>query len=397
MRLAIFLDQLFWRSGGVLSTNEAYALFFKRMATHFEQVIFIGREAPEPGCASFNLNHPRISFCPIPYYENLYQFWRVHPRFYLDIRHIIGDAAKDWDAVLAHGPNPVGQMIAWQCESRGIPAIPVVRQNLVKMMGAHRGAKRVAATLAAWALEQNFKRLARRRSTLAVGMEMAQIYRRVSEKVHTYMPCLIDDAQFQSFSSSPPSSDRTRIIVVGRLSSEKGHRYLLKALSLLKSSGLICHLDVVGSGPLEEGLRRLAVELTLQQQIAFHGYVGFGPELFQLYRQAGVTVLPSLTEGLPQIINESLAIGLPTIATNVGGVPWFLKHEETALLVPPADATALASAIERLVLDGPLCSRLSVNGRRLMAKNTLEANQEIVMKVIRDEIYGSKSRLPLCA
>ena len=397
MRLAIFLDQLFWRDAAVLSTNQSYALFFKRMAACVDQVIFVGREAPEPGRASFDLNHPRISFCPIPYYESLYQIWRVHPRFYLDIRHIIRDSAKDWDAVLVHGPNPVAQMIAWQCESLGIPAIPVVRQNLVKMMGTHRGAKRVAATLAAWTLEQNFKRLARRRSTLAVGMEMTEIYRRVSERVHNFMPCLIDDAQFRSFSSSPPSSDRTRVIVVGRLSPEKGHRYLFNALTLLKSRGLICHLDVVGSGPLEEGLQRLAVELALQSQIAFHGYVGFGPELFELYRQAGVTVLPSLTEGLPQIINESLAIGLPTIATNVGGIPWFLRNEETALLVPPGDSTALASAIERLVLDGPLCSRLRVNGRRLMAKNTLEANQEIVMKVIRDEIYGSKSRVPLCA
>lgn len=397
MRLAIFLDQVFWNDDDVLSTDESYALFFKEFVESVSKIIFIGREAPESGRAAFLLNHPRISFCPIPYYPNLYQIWRANPSIYPEIRRRISQSAPDWDAILIHGPNPIAQMIAWQCESLGVPAIPVLRQNLVGMMGAHRGAKRMLATAAAWTLEQDFKRLARRRSTLAVGMEMVEAYRHVSDRVYNFMPCLIDDASFHTLASLSASPDRTRLITVGRLSPEKGHKYLFQAMALLKSRGLVCHLDVVGSGPLEKELKRDVVDLGLEAQVLFHGFVGFGPALFKLYQQAGVTVLPSVTEGLPQVINESLSMGLPTIASSVGGIPAFLEHGETALLVEPCDVLALAEAIERLSLDGELCSRLSRNGRRLMASNTLEANREIVMKVIRDEVYGRQAAVPLGA
>jgi glycosyltransferase involved in cell wall biosynthesis len=112
--------------------------------------------------------------------------------------------------------------------------------------------------------------------------------------------------------------------------------------------------------------------------------VNYGPALFQLYRQAGAAVFPSTTEGLPQVINEALSVGLPTIATKVGGIPGFLKDETEALLVPPSDVLALADAIERLVKNDGLRSRLRASGRSLMAQHTLEANRSIVMKVIRN-------------
>lgn len=398
MRVAIFLDQMFWRDAGSLSTDEAYALFFKGLADKFGSIEILGRESPTPGRATFDLSLPNISFCAIPYYESLYQLWRAPPAFYFAIRRLVHERAKDWDALLVHGPNPVAQLIAWQCESLGVPAIPVVRQNLVKMMGGiHTGPKRHLATMVAGSLEHGFRRLARRRPTLAVGMEMTSIYRSVGERVYNFMPCLIDDAQFQSFAALPLGADRKRLIVVGRLSPEKGHRYLFEALAVLASRGVFCQLDVVGSGPLEDELKRLAEKLDLQSQIKFHGYVGLGPALFARYAEAGMTVLPSLTEGLPQVINESLALGIPTVATAVGGIPAFLEDEKTALLVPPGDAAALAEAIERLIVDAPLYARLQVEGRRLMEGHTLEKNQEIVRRVVHDEVSGRRAGLPFCA
>ncbi|MCP9234050.1 glycosyltransferase [Mesorhizobium sp. LMG 17147] len=185
--------------------------------------------------------------------------------------------------------------------------------------------------------------------------------------------------------------DPTRLICVGRLAPEKGHHVLLEALAHLKQRGVSCHLDIVGAGPLEAELKARSTALGLRENVTFRGFVPYGPALFELYRQAGVLVLPSFTEGFPQVINESLCIGLPTIATAVGGIPLFLKDNETAMLVPPGNVTALAAAIEQVVCRPELRERLRSNGRALMVDNTMEANRERMIGALHAEVFSRKT------
>jgi glycosyltransferase involved in cell wall biosynthesis len=332
------------------------------------------------------LDHPGITLCALPYYPNLYQLWRADPRIYLEIHRMVRQHAPNWDAILISGPHPIGQMVARECVALGVPVALIVRQNLVQQMSAHHGLKRRAAVTAAEVLEWDFKRLARGRTVFTVGMEMAEAYRRFSHRVYDHFPCLVDEAQLQMFSAMSADTDPTRLLCVCRLAPEKGHRYLFEALVQLRSHGLVCQLDVVGTGPLEHELRARAAALGLDAQVTFRGYVPYGPALFDLYQRAGALVLSSLTEAFPQVISEALCIGLPTVATTVGDIPTFLTDGETSLLVPPGDVGALAGAIERVVLDGDLRQRLRRNGRALMRDNTLEANRARVMKVLRDEV-----------
>lgn len=391
MRLAVFVDQVFWRDGKVLSTGESYILFPASFVQAANEIVFIGRVAPEPGRAAYVLDHPSISFLPLPYYPSLYQLWRTNPRIHGQIRQTIRRHAESWDAILVCGPHPIGHMVARQCVALGVPVVLVVRQNLVEQMSAHRGLKRLAAVTMARALEWDFKRLARGRTVLTVGTEMMKEYSRFSNRVHNHFPCLVDEAQFRMFAAMPSGADPSRLLFVGRLSPEKGLQYLFEALARLKARGVMCHLDIAGNGALELALKASAAALGLGTGVTFHGYVPYGPALFSLYRQAGALVVPSLTEGFPQAINESLSIGLPTIATRVGGIPSFLTGGETALLVPPGDAGALASAIERIVRDGDLRESLRRNGRALMGDNTLEANRARIMGILHDEVLAGRA------
>jgi glycosyltransferase involved in cell wall biosynthesis len=391
MRLAVFVDQIFWRDGDVLSTDESYILFPASFldADSVDEIVFIGREAPERKRAPYVLDRPGISLCPLPYYPSLYQLWRANPRIYAEIRQMIRRQAPSWDALMISGPNLIGQIVAREAAAVGVPIVPIVRQNLVRSVGAQRGLKGRLALLVAQLLEGDFRRLARGRVVFTVGMEMAEAYRRHTSRVHAHFPCLVDDAQFRMFSAMAPGSDPTRLLSVGRLSAEKGLPYLLEALAMLKERGLTCSLDIVGTGALEADLKAQAGAMGLAAQVTFHGYVPYGPALFEHYQRAGALVLSSLTEGFPQVINESLCAGLPTVATAVGGIPAFLTNNETALLVPPADAGALARAIEQLARDGDLRERLRRNGRALMAENTLEANRARVMGVLYDEVFAN--------
>jgi glycosyltransferase involved in cell wall biosynthesis len=290
------------------------------------------------------------------------------------------------------GPHPIGQMIAWQCVALGVAVALIVRQNLMDQMRAHRGLKRVAAMTAAMLLERDFRRLARGRTVFTVGRELTAQYRHYSERVHEHFPCLITNEQFRAFSSISRDFDPRRLLFIGRLSPEKGIGFLLEAVALLRRRGLVCSLDIAGTGPLEQELKDKVGALGLTAQVKFHGYVPFGPALFELYERAGLFVLPSLTEGFPQVINEALCAGLPTIASPVGGIPAFLSDGETALLAPPGDIPALAASIERMIGDRGLCERLRRNGRALMAENTLEANRSRVLTALHNEVFSRPYR-----
>jgi glycosyltransferase involved in cell wall biosynthesis len=370
----------------VLSTDESYVLFLASLAGDVDEIVLIGREAPEPGRGPYVLDERVFSLCPLPYYADLYRLWRADPRIYRRILRRVREEAGGWDAIMISGPHPIGQLIARACIARGVPVVPMVRQNLLEQMGAHRGLKRVAALCAARALEWDFRRIARGRTVFAVGAEMAREYGRVSPRVHNHFACLVDRAQFDMFSGMEVGADPTRLVCVCRLAPEKGHAYLLQALARLNAQGLACHLDVVGDGALKGELEAMAAGLGLGSQVTFHGYVAYGAPLFDLYRRAGALVLSSITEGFPQVINEALSMGLPIVATAVGGIPSFLADGETALLVPPRDPAALAGAIARLAGDGALRERLARQGRALMRENTLEANRTRVLEGLRDEI-----------
>jgi glycosyltransferase involved in cell wall biosynthesis len=140
-------------------------------------------------------------------------------------------------------------------------------------------------------------------------------------------------------------------------------------------------------------LRAQVRALGLEQQVHLCGYVAYGEALLRLYGRATAVVAPSLSgEGFPQVINEALAVGVPVITTPVGGIPAFLNHGETALLVRPADVSALASAIGRLMNDPSLRQQLRDRGQALMRDHTLEANRDRIVTVLESEVLHEPIR-----
>jgi glycosyltransferase involved in cell wall biosynthesis len=156
--------------------------------------------------------------------------------------------------------------------------------------------------------------------------------------------------------------DRKVILIVGRLSLEKDHLTLLEAVHRLDPS-LSPHMVIVGEGPerrrIEERIRGLnlsgVVTLTGQQNSA-EPYYGI----------ADVAVLSSRSEGSPNALLEAMAAGVPIVATRVGGIPEMVADNESALLVAPADASAMTAAISRLLQDSALAQGLVDRSRELI-------------------------------
>jgi len=148
---------------------------------------------------------------------------------------------------------------------------------------------------------------------------------------------------------------------VARLAPEKDQHRLLEAFALLRREHPGARLVLAGDGPLRAELEARARELSIDPAVTF---LGFRERVADVLSGLDIFALSSRTEGVPLALLEAMAAGLPVVATAVGGVPEVVVDGESGLLVPPADAEALAGALGRLARDRPLAERLGAAARR---------------------------------
>ncbi|QGG95981.1 glycosyltransferase family 4 protein [Actinomarinicola tropica] len=173
--------------------------------------------------------------------------------------------------------------------------------------------------------------------------------------------CGIDLDAFAPRDPAPPSQ-APRVLVVARLSAEKGHVVLLHAVARLREKGLDVGVDLVGGGPYEAEIRAEEARLGLSDAVAHHGEL-LPSAVRERLVAADVFCLPSFSEGLPISIMEAMACGVPVVASGISGIPELAVHDETALTVPPGNVDALTTALERMLTEDGLAATLSAAGR----------------------------------
>jgi glycosyltransferase involved in cell wall biosynthesis len=156
------------------------------------------------------------------------------------------------------------------------------------------------------------------------------------------------------------------IASVGRLSEEKGHRYLIEAMPRIRGAYPGAVLSIAGDGPERGALERRAQELGLDSSVRFLGQVNDTPDLLS---GTDVYVQPSLYEGLGLSIAEAMAAGCAVVATRVGGVPALVRDGATGVLVRPADPAALAEAVVGLLSDAARARSLAEAARVHVARH----------------------------
>jgi len=152
-----------------------------------------------------------------------------------------------------------------------------------------------------------------------------------------------------------------RIALIGRLHPQKGHIDMLEALKHIIDVGRQVHLCLAGEGPDETLLRQRARELGIASAVTFAGVVD---DTLAFMAGIDIVVLPSLWEGMPNVLLEAMAAGLPIVASRLGGIEELVRHEESALLCEPGNPAELAAALVRLVDDPRLARALALAARR---------------------------------
>jgi len=181
---------------------------------------------------------------------------------------------------------------------------------------------------------------------------------------------------------------------VAHLSAHKGHAYLVQAMSRLAARFGDISCLLIGEGQDEPRLRRMVSELGLERHVRFLGYQHNG---HQLISAMDIAVLPSLREGLGIALIEAGFLGRPAVASDIDGINEVVVDGQTGVLVPPADAEALAAAIAKLLEDADWARQLGRQARARMQQTfTLEAMADAMEAVYYQLIdaYGARRSAP---
>ncbi len=199
----------------------------------------------------------------------------------------------------------------------------------------------------------------------------------------------MEDATLAGALSSGPSRAELGLPLDGRLVGMvanfnfeiKGHRYFIEAAARVARDRCDVRFILVGDGALREGCERQVRELGLADRFHFLGKRGDVPAILA---HLDVSVLCSTSEGLSNVIMESMAVGKPMVATRVGGNPELVEDGVTGLVVPPADSAALADAVGAL-LDDPARAMAMGKAARRVAEERFSVR---AMVEAHEKLYG---------
>ena len=150
------------------------------------------------------------------------------------------------------------------------------------------------------------------------------------------------------------------LVNVGALVGHKGQKHLLDAMPLVMREVPDVHLVILGEGELRAALERQVKDLHLERVVRMPG---FREEVLSLMKSADLFVTSSVTEGLGSAVLDAMAMGLAVVGTTAGGTPEAVVHDQTGLLVPPAEPALLAREIVRLLKDPELRARYGRAGQ----------------------------------
>ncbi|MDD5547601.1 MAG: glycosyltransferase family 4 protein [Candidatus Pacebacteria bacterium] len=194
----------------------------------------------------------------------------------------------------------------------------------------------------------------------------------------------INKADFKKSLGVPP--DAKMVITIGRMVGQKGHTILLKAAPKILAKNPNVYFVIVGSGRLEGELKAEAESLKLGEKVKFPGARTDTPDLLMA---SDVFAFPSLWEGQGLILFEAMFAGTPIVASNVGGIPDVIKHEETGLLAEPGNPDDLAEKILRALDDKKIVEKITKTAFERYKDRTMENSAKKLEDAFL-RVYNSK-------
>jgi len=294
----------------------------------------------------------------LPY---LWSLWRAAGR--AQLAHVMANSGWAWHLFAAPA--------IWIAHLRGVPVVVNYRG------GEAADFLKRSAGLVRWTMA--------RAQVLAVPSGFLQQIFAAQRMPATIVPNVVDLARFKPADTLPDGPPH--VVVARNLERLYDNATALRAFAQLRARHPHARLTIAGTGPEEAALRSLALSLGVAPAVEFAGRLD-RDAMAALYRRASVVVNPSLADNMPNSVLEAMASGVPVVSTNVGGVPFLVRHEDTALLVAPGDDQSMAAALLRVAEDRALALGLRCRALADVRRYTWEQVAPMLLAAYRRSFQG---------
>lgn len=385
MKLGIVYHMPFWRAadGTVREVEGSFARYVDSLAPYFDEVVLCVPVLDQPRGDGTAIRSPNVILAPLPHFDGPVQFY---PRLPVMIPRL-STFVRSVDLVHYRVPTPAAVFASACARLFNRPEFVLVVGDLRALLPSmpYRGVKRLLWRAYTAFEERNVQGMADRALTFANGEALTVKHSRRGHAVIQTQTTTIDAGAVNTREDTCAGT-RVRLLTVSRIDPRKGLRVLPEAVRRLVDRGLDVTLDIVGGtvgGPGEEqrgAIVEAARSLGVADRVVFAGSLPLD-QLLPRYRAYDIFVLPTLPgEGIPRVLLEAMAAGLPVVTSRVSGIPSLVTHESNGLLLESPDADAVAGAVTRLVRDGALRRRMIAHGYDTARAHTLQAQAALMMR-----------------
>jgi phosphatidylinositol alpha-1,6-mannosyltransferase len=385
--LGILYHMPFWRAedGTLWEAEGSFARYVDSLAPYFDRVVLSVPVFDRPQQTGSRVRAGNVTLAPLPYFPGPRQFYPLVPRVMRRLRAWVDEC----DVLHLRVPTPAGVFAFREARRRGKPVFLLVVGDYEALLPhlPYRGIKRTLfrsyVAFEEWALRY----MVTRALTFVNGAALRAKHEAQGADVIETKTTTLSMEDIASRSDTCHQNP-IRLLTVSRIDPRKGLTVLPQVMRQLVDAGYDMTLDIVGPtiGQLGEA-ERAAVEaeaarLDVGHRIILRGAVPLD-RLMPMYRQYDLFVLPTRPgEGIPRVLLEAMAGGMPIVTTNVAGIGSLITNGDNGLLVDGTVA-AITNAIRCLVEDGDLRRRLIAGGYATARVHTLERQAADMMSTAR--------------
>jgi len=399
VRLGIVYHMPFWRGadGTLREVEGSFARYVDSLAPHFDEISLCVPVLSAPRGEGTPIRSRNVSLAPLPNFEGPVQFY---PKL-LQILPRLGRWVHGVDVLHCRVPTPAAVFAFAFARLFRRPTFLLVVGDLRALLPSmpYRGVKRLLWRGYTEFEEAAMRWMARSSLTFANGEALTRKYDRASSSAIETRTTTIAAADIASRGDTCQTKN-VRLLCVSRIDPRKGLRVLPAAVRTLVDRGFDVTLDIIGPPVGSPGVEEQQALLAESRRLVVDDRVRCLPPmaldaLLPAYRAYDIFVLPTLPgEGIPRVLLEAMAGGLPVVTTAVAGIPSLITNENNGLLIETSSSDAVAAAVARLIDDGDLRRRLISGGAATARRHTLEHQAEIIVSRLHSFLDRPRAAAP---
>ena len=371
----------FKNTKGLVFSSDIFFVFFQKL--------FRDKKIKTIGRLSTNEFFPKYSFdtssdfTPLTYYKSISKLLLIFPYYILKNNKKINFFIEQVDVLFISPSGPLSVFFLNKIKNKNKKVVLFIRQDTRKLISIKNNNNFVAKIFANL-IETYIEKFVKNYPYATVFTFGGEIYKRylglssstfsIADSRYNLSDTLnINDIKDKTYK-------KLNLLYVGRLAPGKGLEFLIESLS--KINHFEFTLTVIGDGIIKKELSKSVKNLNLTDKIIFKGYDHFSLELLEEYTSHDVFILPSFSEGLPQVVFEAMSRGIVVVASNVGGIPDQILNKVNGFLFDPGNENQFLKILNEIVLNRIDLLEIRKNALLFSKKYAFENQRDFLLKKI---------------